>query len=173
MRPNRQPAPPLNSAKLRALALHYVGRFATTQGKLSTYLKRKVRERGWSEETPPDLDQLIADFAARNYVDDIAYATGKTASLKRKGMGAFRIKSALQGAGIAASLIADLTEVDEEEARALAVDFARRKKIGPYAAKPGDERLHKRWMGSFLRAGHNAAHAQAILKMDQFDEALG
>jgi regulatory protein len=170
MRSERQPAPPLNPAKLRALALYYVGRFATTRGKLRIYLKRKLKERGWDEETPPDLDQLIEDFAERNYVDDLGYAVGKTASLKRRGMGPVRIKSALQGAGIDASLIADLTDLDEEEAHTLAIDFARRKKIGPFAINPGDERLQRRWMGAFLRAGHNSNRARAILKMNWNDE---
>ena len=43
----RKPRPPLNAAKLEELALGYVGRFATSRAKLLSYLKRKLRERGW------------------------------------------------------------------------------------------------------------------------------
>jgi regulatory protein len=147
------------------LALHYVGRFATTQGKLGLYLRRKIKERGWHNENEPDLADLIAEFAERAYVDDHAYAEGKTAALKRKGMGAYRIKSALQVAGIEKNMIGTLTEFDRDEARALALDFARRKRIGPFAVSAIDEKLHKRWMGAFLRAGHSSTDARHILSM--------
>ena len=39
--------------KLRDLALHYVGRYATSRKKLSDYLRRKLRERR-SVAGPPD-----------------------------------------------------------------------------------------------------------------------
>jgi regulatory protein len=165
MRTRRQPAPPLDETKLRALALHYVGRFATTQSKLGLYLRRKIKERGWHSENDPDIAGLIEEFAERTYVNDHAYAEGKTAALKRKGMGAYRIKSALQAAGIEKNLIGALTELDQEEARALALDFARRKRIGPFAFNDSDEKLQKRWMGAFLRAGHSSTDARHILSM--------
>ena len=45
-RERRQP-PPLDAAALERLALRYVERFATTRGRLTDYLTRKIRERGW------------------------------------------------------------------------------------------------------------------------------
>ncbi|KTW08260.1 RecX family transcriptional regulator, partial [Sphingomonas sanguinis] len=38
---------------LERLALRYVERFATTEGKLVDYLTRKLRERGWAGEGAP------------------------------------------------------------------------------------------------------------------------
>lgn len=49
MRSNR-PLTPLDPARLERLALRYVERFATTRVKLTRYLERKVRERGWDNE---------------------------------------------------------------------------------------------------------------------------
>src|SRR5579864_698448 len=46
---------PLDRERLEEMALRYVGRFATTKAKLTAYLWRKVRERGWNEEEKPDL----------------------------------------------------------------------------------------------------------------------
>ena len=43
------------SALLDALALAYVGRFATTRARLRSYLARKIRERGWEGAREPDL----------------------------------------------------------------------------------------------------------------------
>lgn len=169
MRTQRQPAPPLDPARLRALAMHYVGRFATTRGKLATYLRRKVRERGWSGDDSPDIQALVEEFAERDYVNDQSYAEGKTAALKRRGMGAYRIKAALQGAGIENDLIEDLTHLTDDEGQRLALDFARRRKIGPYASLPPDDRILKRWMAAFLRAGHSVTNARLVLLMQPLD----
>ena len=76
----RKPRPPLTAAKLDELALHYVGRFATSRSKLTTYLKRKLRERGWEGQAEPDLDGLAAKLARLGYVDDRAYAVSKARS---------------------------------------------------------------------------------------------
>jgi regulatory protein len=165
MRPHRQPAPELDAPRLRALAMRYVGRYATTRGKLRAYLKRKIQERGWGEPQSPDLDLLVEEFSERGYVDDQSFALGKTASLKRKAMGAFRIKASLQAAGIDADMIAGVTQVDEEEAMSLALAFARRKHIGPFASSPPDEKMRNRWMSAFLRAGHRAGDAHAVLSL--------
>ena len=60
--PERLPKP-LNRVKLRDLALHYVGRYATSRAKLAAYLTRKIRERGWEEgESEADIDGMIEDF---------------------------------------------------------------------------------------------------------------
>jgi hypothetical protein len=47
----RRPLDPLERADLERFALRYVERYATTRGRLADYLKRKIRERGWGEET--------------------------------------------------------------------------------------------------------------------------
>ena len=41
---------PLDAPRLEELALAYVARFATSAAKLETYLRRKLRERGWEGE---------------------------------------------------------------------------------------------------------------------------
>ena len=108
----RKPRPPLTAAKLDELALHYVGRFATSRSKLTTYLKRKLRERGWEGQAEPDLDGLAAKLARLGYVDDRAYAVSKARSLTSRGYGERRVGQALALAGI--------DEDDGSEARSLA-----------------------------------------------------
>ena len=46
---------PLNEERLHELALFYVGKFATTRSKLKGYLNRKLRERGWEGDSPPEI----------------------------------------------------------------------------------------------------------------------
>ena len=55
---NKKPRPPLDQGSLERLALHYVGRYATTRARLKTYLSRKLKERGWEGGARPDVDAL-------------------------------------------------------------------------------------------------------------------
>ena len=80
----RRPPRPLDAAALDRLALRYVERFATTQGELADYLRRKVRERGWEGE-PADPAAIAARMAALGYVDDRLFAESKAAALARLG----------------------------------------------------------------------------------------
>lgn len=157
VKPNR---PPLDEDDLRALALRYVGRFATSRGKLRAYLARKLKERGWAGERAADIDGLIARFVALGYVDDGGYAAMKGAALTRRGYGPRRVGEALQAAGIAS---ADRAAA-EEAARAARWDaadrLARRKRAGPYGAGPLERRDREKMIAAFLRAGHDHATAR-------------
>lgn len=165
-RRGKRPRPPLDPATLRALALHYVGKYATTRGKLAAYLQRKVRERGWVDETPlPDLQALADDFAARRYVDDEAYAGAKANSLLRRGYGAGRVKSALRAAGIDAETVTRHADLDSDSAEESALYFARRKRLGPFGNTPIDHKAQSRALAAFVRAGHSYEIARKILEI--------
>lgn len=150
----KRPLPPLDEHVLRELALRYVGRFATSRAKLIDYLRRKIRERGWGGENPADPQTLAERLAALGYIDDGSYAVMKSASLARRGYGARRVDESLRAAGISDD---DRSEADartNSEAWASAERFARRKRIGPFAAERPDPKLREKWMAAFLRAGH-------------------
>ena len=70
------------------LALRYVERFATTRGKLSDYLTRKIRERGWAGERPADPVAVAQRMADLGYVNDRLYAEAKAGAMTRRGLGA-------------------------------------------------------------------------------------
>jgi regulatory protein len=170
--PHRKTVKPLDPARLRSLALHYVGRFATTQHKLATYLKRKIRERGWHDEADPGLDALVIEFADLGYVDDAGFATGRTASLLRRGFGPARVRMSLREAGIAADDVASLTDIDEAQAMAAALAFAKRKRLGRFATEPPDPAKRQKALAAMIRAGHGFALAQKILSLPNGDDAI-
>lgn len=159
--------PPFTPERLRGLALHYVGRYATTRRRLSDYLKRKVRERGWDDgsggQSSTAIETLIDQIVDLGYVNDQAFAAARAASLSRKGYGAMRIRSALGAAGIEAEQARSLSEVDPEDALIAAFRFAKRKRIGPYARVVADQKAYHRAFAAFLRAGHSAGHARTVL----------
>ena len=162
----KRPPKPLDSARLEELALHYVGRFATTRAKLRTYLGRKIRERGWDGERDPDVQALADRFAERGYVDDKAYAAMKGRDLAARGYGPRRVDQAFHAAGI--------SEADGAEARGAAMDakvasalkFAARRRLGPYANAPLDDpAARRRAVAAFARAGHDFQIASRIIDL--------
>lgn len=154
--------PPLDEDSLRAIALHYVGRYATTRAKLAAYLDRKLRERGWTGEGAPPTAALVERFAGLGYVDDRAFAAAREQALARRGYGRRRRSQALSAAGIEAEDRAAVIDADEDPLES-ALAFARRRRIGPFARVPMDEAARRRAFAALLRAGHDPRTASAIL----------
>lgn len=160
---SRKPRPPLDDAALRELALAYVGRFATSRAKLTAYLQRKLRERGWAGAGGPPVDTIVERIAELGYVDDAAFALNKARALTQRGYGERRVGQALRQAGI--------SQDDGEGARALALAeavesalrFARRRAIGPFAKVDADRAVQERWLAAMIRAGHDLALARRII----------
>ena len=163
---------PLDAAQLDALALAYVARFATSGGKLATYLGRKLRERGWPEDTPkPDIAAIVERLAGYGYIDDASYALAKGQGLLRRGYGARRIDAALTQAGIALET-RSAAQGDEAERRRAALAFARRKRYWPYAeARSLDRATREKQVGAFLRAGHPLAYARRLADAASLEDA--
>ena len=156
---------PLDNAALQEMALRYVSRFATTRAKLTTYLARKVKERGWREgEEPARVDALAERLCELGYIDDAAFAVAKAGSLTRRGYGAGRVNQALRQSGVG--------EADGEEARSLAareainsaLRFAQRKRLGPWAMQEGDPKTREKALGAMIRAGHGFGLSRAIVE---------
>jgi regulatory protein len=168
-RPGR-PRPALDPATFRALALHYVSRYATTEARLKQYLARKLRERGWVESAPPpDPEELVREFARLGYVDDDFFAASRAASLARRGYGAKRLNSALRQAGIAPGKAERAARMDRESARSAAMTFARRKRLGPFGPPLSDAKARTRAVAAFLRAGHSFDIVREILAIPPGD----
>jgi regulatory protein len=145
--------PPLNAAKLRDLALHYVGRYATSTAKLSEYLRRKIRERGWDGPSA-DIEAMIVNFIELGYVDDAGFAAARARSLTQRGYGLRRVNEDLRAKGIDEADSADARDQAATDSWQAAERFAKRKRIGPYAAGPTAPELRQKQLQAFLRAGH-------------------
>ena len=172
---DRRPPKPLDPASLERLALRYVERFATTEGTLVDYLRRKRRERGWAGDEPPDPTGLAARMVALGYIDDRAYAEAKAASLARRGMGARRVRQALQAARVGEDDHAAIAPQVEEAARDAALAFARRRRIGPFGDGQADRAMREKQFAAMMRAGHGTALSRRIVAAgpgDRLDEEV-
>jgi len=159
---HQKPRPPLDREALERIALHYVGRYATTRARLKSYLTRKVKERGF-EGAPPDLDSLAERLAGLGYVDDAAFAAARAASLQRRGYGERRIGEALRFAGIEDEEAQAVKEVARGGAWGAALRFAQRKRIGPYATEAADPAGRQKAFAAMMRAGHPFEIARRIV----------
>lgn len=155
--------PPLDRAALERLAITYVGRYATTRARLRTYLARKLRERGWDGEDAPPLDALVERCAVLGYVDDRQFASARAASLGRRGFGARRVGEALRAAGIDEPDAAPAQAEAGQAAWTTALAFARRRRIGPFAAEASDRDGRRRALAAMLRAGHPPDIARRVV----------
>lgn len=162
----RKPRPPLSEETLAELALAYVGRFATTRSKLAAYLGRKLRERGWSGQRPADVEALVERFSQSGYVDDSAYAVAKSRSLTARGYGAGRVRQSLRAAGVEEEDSAAARELAESEAVEAALRFARRRRLGPFAAARPDRSGREKAIAAMIRAGHGFELARAIVELE-------
>jgi len=170
-RSERRKAPrPLDARQIDELALGYVARFATSAGRLSAYLKRKIRERGWDGEPGPDVDAVVAQMVDRGYIDDAGFAHARGQGMMRRGYGARRIAETLARDGIDAPLAAEAGG-NEFERRTAALAFARRRRLGPFgrgsdeAGESGlDPATRARQVAAMMRAGHPLGAARALVE---------
>lgn len=168
----RRPPKPLDTAALEGLALRYVGRYATTRAKLRAYLNRKVKERGWVDETAPPTEKIIERFVDLRYVDDRAFAEMRGAALSRRGFGQRRIAEALRHAGVAPDEAAEASEAaGGDRGWSALIALARRRRIGPFAVMPEDRDVQRRTIAILLRAGHEYAAVRRLLALSCEDIA--
>lgn len=162
----RRPRPHLTNETLSELALAYVGRFATTRSKLSQYLGRKLRERGWAGEAEAPVEQIVDRCVKNGFVDDAAFALSKARSMTGRGYGAGRIRQSLRAAGISDADGEGARRLAESEAVDAALKMARRKRIGPYAAAVADREALDKALSAMVRAGHDFSLARAIIGLE-------
>lgn len=169
---DRKPPRPLDTARLEELALAYVARFATSAGKLSDYLRRKLRERGWEGEREADVPALVARFVEAGYIDDAAFARAKAGGLLRRGFGERRIAQALTAARIGEDDRAE-ARASRREGREAALVMARKRRFGPWGNAPLDRPAREKQVAALLRAGHPLETARVLVNAASIEFAEG
>ncbi|MGH6614912.1 regulatory protein RecX [Sphingomonas sp.] len=160
----RRVAPPLDTGALERLALRYVERFSTTRARLADYLTRKIRTRGW-EGNGADPVAIAERMAALGYIDDRAFGEARASAMARRGLGKRRVTGAFRQAGIDAEDAEALAPAIEARALDAALTFARKKRIGPFAAEEADRPLREKHIAAMIRGGHDFALSRRIATM--------
>lgn len=166
----KRPPKPLDSARLEELAVSYVARFSTTQAKLEAYLRRKLRERGWDDESHPRIEEISARYVELGYVDDAAYARSKASSLLSRGYGSRRVDQALYAAGIDQPTRSD-NAPDVARQREAALVMARKRRFGPFFIGKLERDRREKQVAAMLRAGHGFDCVRAIIDASSVEAA--
>jgi regulatory protein len=170
-----QRARKVSAAYLERAALHYLGRFASTEANLRKVLERKVRRRNEDGAAPSAeqqgwIDTVAAKCVRYGYVDDAAYARNRVEALVRKGKPVRMIAQDLRHKGVPedigrAALQAfgdahDDVETDEKAAAA----YAKRRRFGPFRRADRDtpEKREKE-KAAMMRAGFSYRLTQETL----------
>ena len=164
----------MTAARLENIALHYLGRYASSSGNLRRVLMRRVeRAVAAHGDDPADgarlVDALLARFQRSGLIDDRAYATQKAASLQRRGASRFGIRGKLRQKGVETDLIDDaMATLDEGGSGAgelaAACALIRRRRLGPYRAAGQRAAMRQKDLAALARAGFSldiARHALA------------
>jgi regulatory protein len=160
----------LNAGSLRQLALHYVGKYATTQSKFAGYLTRKIRERGWDDELCADLAGLTEQFTSLGYINDAQFAEARSRSFVRRGFGGRRLNEDLRASGIADADALNAKAHMEDSIFTAAENFARRKRLGPFAQEAAPPEKRHKQLNAFLRAGHSFELAKRFVYAEPGDD---
>ena len=168
-RKERKPPKPLDPAALQAIAVRYVERFQTTRARLLRLLQQKLRQRGWEEGLPPPDMEAIADrMVELGYVNDATFAEARVRGLSRRGMGAGRVKQDLAAYGVDRDVVTEA--LSDHDSWAAALDFARRKRLGPFGAGVADQKMRAKQMGAMARAGHSFDMARRVVDAGSVEE---
>ena len=172
---------PLDAAMLRDLALSYAARFATTGAKLEGYLTRKIRTRGVAEDengrtAELDVTGIVTQMIDLGYVNDDAYARGRSRDLTSRGYGARRVEQALWAAGVDED-VRENNAPGEAESRRAALLLAKKRRFGPFGRRNNEDniaedengdplerrKLREKQVAAMLRAGHQYDHVRFIM----------
>ncbi|WP_020401181.1 regulatory protein RecX [Kordiimonas gwangyangensis] len=163
--PKKKRAGKVTAGYLERAALHYLGRFASTQENLRKVLERKVRRRN-EDGAAPTEEQVgwIADVVAKcvryGYVNDETYASARAESLLRKGKPTRQIVQDLRFKGVSADVATETVdglgddEADISADRQAAAAYVRRRRFGPYRREVRDtDGKREKEIASMMRAG--------------------
>ena len=170
--------------RLENKALHYLGRYASTEARLRDVLHRFAK-RKLDDESPERLAQLIENMITKcrekGYVNDQDFADQKTASLRRQGSSRLQIKRKLYERGINPDLIeAAINAHDQDKDPDPEVEagliYSRKRRLGPYRKPPiGQTEMKDGWQdrhyASLARAGFSAKTVSIIMKLDTIEDA--
>lgn len=160
---------------LERAALHYLGRFSSSEQNLRQVLERKIRRRSESPATDEHkvwIEEVVRKCVKYGYLNDETYAARRAELLQRRGKPLRSIGMDLHQKGIDGELAKQvLAELDGEgagdaDARAAAM-YVKRRRFGPYRREGTEtpEKIEKE-LAAMMRAGFHYELARKTLTLD-------
>ena len=166
----------ITKQRLKNIALYYLERFESSVDNLRQVLRRRVNDYAFSN---PDFDksealiwieEILSDCERYGYISDTRFAELKIKDYLAAGKSARYIKLKLLQKGIEEALIENLLQEQEYDPEALALNLAKKKKIGPF--RPSEEarrEFRQKDLATLVRAGFDYDVAQRVLEKESGD----
>lgn len=167
----------ITKPRLKNIALYYLQRFDSSVENLRQVLLRRVKNYAYHN---PEFDvrepeqwiaEILAEFEKAGYINDRRFAEIKVRNYLESGKPARYIKIKLREKGIGENLANELLDEAEYDPVQMALNFARRKKIGPFRS---DSEMRKtcrqKDLGTLVRAGFDYETAMSVIDVENADE---
>ena len=164
---------------LRAAALHYLERYESSAAHLRRLLLARVERSARAHDTDRTagaaaVDALIAELLGNGSLDDARYARTRALSLHRRGASARAIRRALAARGVARDVVtralACLGDESDEPELAAALNYVRRRRLGPYRAPQARAEMRDRDLAALGRQGFSYNLARRVIDAEDLEE---
>ncbi|MGD9638807.1 MAG: regulatory protein RecX [Alphaproteobacteria bacterium] len=161
----------LSAEKLQKIALFYLSRYEATEKSLKDVLKRRIEKAKNNgidvQNAENSINNIISKMKEYNYLSDERYAENKVKELFAKGKSKKIIEQKLALKGIKSETISKvLSSLDDANNYntdfIAAVNFARKKKIGPFRKKLLENSIKKE-LGKMARGGFDYETSKKIV----------
>jgi regulatory protein len=187
----REPGPAPSRAALHEAALAYLARGAATadsvkktlERRIGNWARRSVRAGRDAEGIASDAAtarELVPEIVARlrevGLVNDTTFAENRARRMSSSGRSRRAIASHLAQKGVSAATVREALPQDAGAELAAALAFARKRRIGPFAAEdevPADREarrvVERKALGAMARAGFDWNVCDRVMRMSRDD----
>ena len=161
--------------RLRHIALHYLERFESSEDSLRNVLRRRIDKYVFfDKDYNPDIayqwvEDVVSECLKHNFVNDERFAEFKIRDYLNAGKPRRYIEQKLKQKGIDEKIISHFFEENEYSEFEIALNFAKKKKIGPFCKDTSLRTANRQKdLGTLVRAGFNFDIAKEILNYEDF-----
>lgn len=165
----------ITKQRLKNIGLYYLKRFESSEDNLRQVLRRRVNDYAYynpdfnKTEAYGWIEEVLSDFIGWKYIDDERYASLKARDYLNAGKPERYIKAKLKQKGVDENIIAEVLSKQEYDSKEMALNFAKKKKIGPFRPDEESRKLNRQKdMGTLIRAGFDYDTAAEVLGEELF-----
>ena len=163
----------ITKQRLKNIGLYYLKRFESSEDNLRQVLRRRVNDYAYynpdfnKTEAYGWIEEVLSDFTGWKYIDDERYTSLKVRDYLNAGKPERYIKTKLKQNGVDENIIAEVLSKQEYDSKKMALNFAKKKKIGPFRPDEESRKLNRQKdMGTLIRAGFDYEVVTEVLGQD-------
>lgn len=155
----RKPQKKITPQRLKNIGLYYLKRFESSVENLRSVLHRRINKYAYEnpefnkQQAYQWVEDVLAEFERLHYLDDNRFTELKIHSYLNAGKPARYIQQKLREKGIDEQKINTILSEQEYDPLQMALNFAKRKKIGPFRPEEQRKEFKQKDMGTLVRAG--------------------